>query len=152
MARMIELSSLPLQLPTDQARPEYLSAYNIVLDAERHAKERLDTDPLGREEKDNLMFARVTGFLLLELFKERAILTVEPCTSLALEITSSPVGGGTNDLVFRLGQHYVDHFLRSCGFDSPLTSCNISAFLQLGRPPRSIQLHPHTIHAPLSTT
>ena len=152
MATTIEPSSLPTQLPPDPAWSEYGPAYDIVLDAERHAKERLDGNPLGREEKDNLVFARVTGFLLLELFKKRAILTVELCTSLALEIVSPPVGGGTTHaLVFRLGKHYCNHFVRTCAFGSSPMSSNISVLLQIGRPPRSIQHRPHTLHVPPST-
>ena len=44
-------------------RPDYLSVYNFVLDAERHANEQVEANPSSREAKDNLMFARGAGYL-----------------------------------------------------------------------------------------
>ena len=117
------MSTLPLQPPPDEEWPEYSGAYDIALNAERHAEEQLTINPSGREEKYNLVFARVTGILLLELFDKRAILSVEPCASLALEITSPPLAGTTNDLVFRLGRRFYNHFICMCAFSfSPCRS------------------------------
>jgi len=120
MPRAIEPPShLP---PEPSPHPEwhiYSNAYGIVLGVERRAQERLAINPSGREEKYNLLFTRVTGFLLIELFNERAILSVEPCASLALEIISPPVAGcTTHDLVFGLGRYFYEYFKRTCAFGS----------------------------------
>jgi len=110
---------LPLEPFPHPEWSEYSGAYDIVLNAERHAKERLAINPSGREEEDNLLFARVTGFLLIELFNVRAILSVEPCASLAFEIMLPPVAGGTtHDLVFGLGRCHHDYLRRTCASDS----------------------------------
>ena len=108
-------SQLPLQPTPDQDWFIYCDAYDIVLDAERHAMES------GPEGQDNLLFARVAGFLLIEFFDKRAILSVEPCASLALEIVSSPLAGTTtHDLVFNLGKQYYDYFIFPCTSGSSL--------------------------------
>jgi len=114
-------SHLPLESSHRPEWPKYRNTYGIVLGAERHAQERFAIKPSGREEEYNLLFARVTGFLLIELFNERAILSVEPCASLASEIISPPVAGGTtHDLVFGLGRYFYDYFKRTwhCAFGS----------------------------------
>jgi len=154
MSMIIESpSQLPLQPTPDQDWSEYHDAYDIVLDAERHAMERLHAIPLGREERDNLIFARVIGFLLIELFDKRAILSVEPCASLALDIVSPPLAGTTtNDLVFDLGGWYHDCYIRGCAFRSSPTSFSISGFFQIGRPPGSTQHHLHLPRVPPSMT
>ena len=125
MAATIGPSVLPPH-PLDEAWSQYASAYDIVLNAERHANDRLRTNPLGREEKDNLVLSRVTGFLLIEFFNKRAFLTVEPCATLALEIVSPPAEGTTHDVVFRLGKHYCNYFIRMCAFGSSPSSFGVS--------------------------
>jgi hypothetical protein len=42
--------------------------YRLVLGAESHANEQVEANP-SRETADNLVFARVVGYLLLELYK-----------------------------------------------------------------------------------
>src|ERR1700761_8561025 len=108
----------PLPLPSQpetydiwqRDRPQYLSAYNLAFDAEVYATQKAD---LPR--KNNIMFARVAGFLLIELFNRRAILTEGPCESLsnALQYDDQECGS-TNDVVFKIGEFYCNHFLRVC--------------------------------------
>ena len=119
----VELSPSPLPqipIPYDEwreYRPSYLSAYNIVLDAERHANEQLEADPSNREAKENRTFARVAGYSLLELFGRRTILSEIPCVSLLKQLVSPPRDGGTvHDVVFRVGKWHLDHLFRMCEF------------------------------------
>jgi len=101
---MINSQSLPPEPPLGPKFPQYTRAYDIVLKAEHHAKERLAINPLGQEEMDNLIFARVTGFLLIEFADNRKTIGTGPCVTLALEITAAPFGGSPHDLVFDLGK------------------------------------------------
>lgn len=118
--------------------------YDIVLDAESYANERLKASEeeldhaakTGREAakkaiqeaKQNLMFARVAGYLLIELFTRREILTNGPYQSLAKQLTSPPRDGGTtHDIVIQVGKWHFDHLLRMCTFVSPLI-CSGSQF------------------------
>jgi len=117
------------RLPSQPAQEwsEYTRAYGIVLNAELHAEERLAINPLGQKEKDNLIFARVTGFLLIELFDNRKILGVTPYVTLMAKITAPPLTGFTpHDLVFNLGKWHFDYFIRPCEFGSSPTSFTIS--------------------------
>jgi len=83
-------SSLPAKpAPYDKWRedwPTYLSAYNLVLDAERHANEQLEADPSNLGAKQNRTFARVAGYFLLELFNRSTILSEIPCASLVKQL------------------------------------------------------------------
>lgn len=45
-----------------ECQPFYLSTYNIVLDAERHAVQQVEANPL--EAKNNVVSATMTGYLL----------------------------------------------------------------------------------------
>ena len=133
-------------------RPDYLSVYNLVLDAERHANEQVEANPSSREAKDNLMFARVAGYLLTELFNRRTILSEGPCASLAKQLKSPSREGGTvHDVVFGVGQWHRDFLLRLCTFDFIPTSFGISVSLQFGHPPRSTQHPPCILRVPPST-
>ena len=132
----IELSASPLPrkpAPSEEwrvHRPDYLSVYNLVLDAERHANEQVEANLSGREAKDNLMFARVAGYLLLELFSRCAILSEGPCASLAKQLKSPSREGGTaHDVVFGVGKWHRDYLLRLCAFDFFSTSFGISVSL-----------------------
>jgi len=154
----IELSvnSLPRKpAPSEEwrmHRPDYLSVYNLVLDAERHANEQVEANPSSREAKDNLMFARVAGYLLTELFNRRAILSEGPCASLAKRLKSpSPVGDTAHGVAFGIGKWYRDYLLRLCVFGSFPTSFGISVSLQFGHPPRSTQHPPCILRVPPST-
>jgi len=123
----VELSPTPLPLkppPYDEWKgnwPNHLRAYDRALSAERHADEQLATEPSNQEAKDHLMFARVAGYLLLELFNRRAILSDIPCESLVKRVISPPQDGDTlHDVVFGVGRWYFDRFLCRRAFSSSL--------------------------------
>ena len=103
--------------PYDQWKahwPNCLKAYNLSYEAERHAKASL---PLQEDAKNNVMFARVAGYLLLEFFNRRAVLSESPCKSLARHLASPPRNRGTShDVVFQVGKLLHDHLLRMCTF------------------------------------
>ena len=146
-------ADLPRNPPTYDkwraTRPNYLNAYGVAYKAERHAKTKF---PL-QEAKTNAMFARVAGYLLVELFDRRAVLTESPCESLAQQLTSPHRNGGTaHDVVFQVGKLMRDHLLRLCTFGFGL-SCgvSISGFLQSGHRACDTQLPLHTPHALPST-
>ena len=67
------------------------------------------------------MSARVlVGYLLLELFNRRAILTEASCASLVKRVISPPVESGTaHDFVFAIGSGGRD-LLRLCAPNLPL--------------------------------
>ena len=90
--------------------PTYLSTYDIILDAEDHPVQvqQVETDSSDQEASDNLMFARVAGYLVLEFFIRRVILTETPCVSPSREF------GTARDVVFAIG---------SRGRENPLSLC-----------------------------
>jgi len=137
-------SPLPRRPSYDREWDPYRYAYALVLSAEYHANEQGG--------KDNLVFARVTGFLLIELFKKRKILSLEPCASLALEILSPPLVGTTDDLVFKLGKWYNRYLMCARAIGSSPVSFGSSVSLQIVRPPGGTQHHICTSHLPSSTT
>jgi len=126
----VEISASPLpQFPALHEewriyRPTYLSAYNLVLDAEHHANEQLEADPSNREATQNRTFARVAGYFLIELFSRRTILSETPCASLVKQLVSLPRDGGTvHDVVFQVGKWHFDYLLPMCTsgpFHNPL--------------------------------
>ena len=128
---VIRLSPSPLPREPAQSEaldaysPDYLSAYNLVLDAELHANER-----------DNLISARVAGYLLLELFNRRGILSEGPCASLVKQL-NSPSRQGKSDIqvVFELGEFHRNHLLRLCGFDFSPALFGISLSSKFEQPP-----------------
>ena len=148
---LIILSASPLPREPAQSEaldaysPYYLSAYNLVLDAELDAE--LDAD-----EKDNLISARVAGYLLLELFNRRGVLSEGPCASFVEQLNSpSRAGKSGIHVVFELGEYYRNYLLRLCGFDFFPALFGISASSQFEQPPRSTQHPPHTLRAAPST-
>ena len=115
---------LPPSLPTpaydtwSATRRNYLIVYRMAYQAERYAETKL----LRQEAKKNAMFARVAGYLLVELFDRRAVLTETPCVSLAKQLTSPHRNGGTtHDVVFQVDKLLRDHLLRMCTFDFGLS-------------------------------
>ena len=68
---MASVDLKPLTLPSEHVTygiwqkdwPQYLSAYKLAFDAEEYATQQADP-----AKKNNIMFARVAGFLLVELF------------------------------------------------------------------------------------
>ena len=106
-------------------RPQYLSAYNLAFNAEKFATKQAEANPINR--KDNIISARVAGYLLVELFNRRAILTEGPCSYLSNELRSEDrEDGDSNDVVFKVGKFHCDYFLCSCTFHFSYTSEDIS--------------------------
>jgi len=99
--------------------PDYLSTYDTIRGAERHADEQVGADPSNLGARDDVMFARLAGYLLLEFFNRRATLTEGPCASLVKQIGSSPreFGDSAHDIVFKVGRWHFDHLLRPCTFN-----------------------------------
>lgn len=118
----IELSPTPLPPPLALQEGwlhDHLDAYNAILDAARHIDELLEASPSDKKAKDNLISARVAGYLLLELFDRRTILSGRPYALLAEQIkSSSREGPTTHDVVFEVGQWHRDYFIRTCAFGS----------------------------------
>ena len=97
-----------------EIQPNFVGAYDAVLNAERHANEQT---MIGPEAKDNLISARVAGYLLLELYNRRTTLADRPSSSLVKSIVSpSQDGGGSVDVVFAVGKFYRNILLRMCAF------------------------------------
>lgn len=100
------LSEIRSQLPTET----HVRAWTIIYDAQRIAK--IDT-------KD-IMYARITGHLLLELLRRRKALGITPSSQLVNEIVSIGYDDSErHQIVYRLGETYLHHLLRSCA-SSPL--------------------------------
>lgn len=94
--------------------PDYFSAYNTIFDAEDHAAQQaLEADHRNREAKDDSTFARVVGYLLLELFNRRVVLSKTPCASLVRQVGSDTI----HEVVFRVGKWHRDYLLRLCAFN-----------------------------------
>ena len=139
---ILSASPLPRELAQSEALDAYslyyLSAYNLVLDAE------LDAD-----EKDNLISVRVAGYLLLELFNRRGVLSEGPCASFVEQLNSpSRVGKSGIQVVFELGEYYRNYLLRLCGFNFFPALFGISVSSQFEQPPQSTQHPPYTLRAP----
>lgn len=118
--------SLPLTetiLPADSPFdiPEPLSAYRLVLAAEKDAVQRYghsqDQDQ-SKAVKDtagyNVLASRVVGFLFPALWKMRHSLGDKPVTRLTIEVLSAK---GNNE-IYDLGRMYIDHLICSCVFSS----------------------------------
>jgi len=98
--------------------------------AKDHAKNQLASFPSSQKEKDNLMFTRVTGFLLIKFFEKYTILSPQPCTSLTFK-NLSPLNKNTiptSDQVFKFGKWYNNYFTHMCAFDSSPMLFRISVF------------------------
>ncbi|KAF8259704.1 hypothetical protein EI94DRAFT_1750815 [Lactarius quietus] len=112
-------------------RPQYLVAYNLAFNAEKYATQHAEAEPTN-EVKDNIISARVDGYLLVELFNRRAILTEGPCIYISKELRSEDrEGGDANDTVFKVGNFYRDRFLR---LFRTTTTAYPSPSLHLSRP------------------
>ena len=152
----IRLSASPLPCEPAQSEalgaysPDYLRAYNLVLDAECHANEQVRDNPSNQQAKDDLISARAAGYLLLELFnRRRGVLSEGPCASFVKQLNSpSRQGKSGIQLVFELGKYHRDRLLRSCGFDFFPALLGVSVFSQFKQQPQSTHHPPHTLRAP----
>ena len=157
----IELFPTPLPLnppPYDERKgnwSDYTRAYDTALNAERHANEQVEADPSNQEAKAHLMFARVAGYLLLEFFNRRTILSEIPCLSLVKRLISPPRDGDTlHDVVYGVGRWYFDHLLSTSVFSFFPASFCVSGSLQFGHAPiprRTRHPRPYAICPPPST-
>ena len=158
---MAEIELTPAPLPRTpvlyeewlEHRHNYLSAYDKVYNAERHAVEQVEANSTNKEAEQNVVSARVAGHLLVELFSRRTILSEGPSRSLAKQLILSPRDSSDtdHDLVFRIGKWYREYFLRLCTFDFFPVSFGNSASLQFGHLLGSTRYPPHTLRVPPST-
>ena len=138
---VIRLSPSPLPREPAQSEaldaysPDYLRVYNLVLNAERHVDEQVRDHPSNRQATDNLISARVAGYLLLELFNRRRVLSGEPCASFVKQLNSPSQQGKSDIQVFELGEYYRNHLLRLCGSDFFPALFGISLSSQFEQPP-----------------
>ncbi|KAF9013706.1 hypothetical protein BDZ89DRAFT_1076885 [Hymenopellis radicata] len=94
----------------------WLSAYSLVLRAEKHAKEQLDASydkESVMEWKCKVMDARVMGFFIIELYSVRT-LGDTPITCIIRQVTSNgQQGQDDNEVVYGLGKQYREVFMRA---------------------------------------
>jgi len=141
---MTTLSTRPLP-PAPSLRPDYLKTYDIILNAERHAVQQVENSSSDQGAKQNLIYARVVGYLLLELFDRRMILSDGPCESLVKQLTSLPrESGDPRDVVFRVGKLHRDSLLRMCALGFFSSSFGILVSMQFEHQPGSTQHLPCT--------
>ena len=150
----VELRPLPLRVPSQlttyeiwrEKSPQYLVAYTLAFNAENYATRQAEASTTKKAKEiaqKNVMYARVAGYLLVELFDRHEILTEGPCSRLSTDLLSGDrEGGDANDVVFRLGQVYRDRFIRLCALHLFHTSFGISISPQFGQPALRTP-HPH---------
>ena len=145
---LVELPALPLPREPPKYKewekdwPQFLSAYQLAFNAERYATQQLAA---VATKNDNIIAARVAGYLLVELFNCSEILTTRPCEQLSVDLQSeSRDGGSVNDVVFKIGKMYRDHFIRLCTFFFFYIRHSVSQF------PCS-QDDNHDVHHPLTS-
>ena len=109
-------NSLPSKPPAFDPWPELSSAYDRTLCAEIHAAERVKAD---QSAQNNVIFARIAGYLLLETFERRGTLGNGPCRALVTSLLSDvrEPAEDEHDIVFRVGKSHHDHLIRLCALD-----------------------------------
>jgi len=90
--------------------PDRYSAYNMILQAEQRA--------VQQQAQEDIMSARVVGYLLLEFIAQCDALGDSPCASLVKWVTSPPQSTGDNvdDVIFGVGKLCRDKFICLCAF------------------------------------
>ena len=88
-----------------------LSIYRKILEAEARAVEG------GADE--NIISARVAGYLILELYARSRTLGSQACSSVAKQAISLPRDSehDENDVIFLVGQRHRDLLIRGCKLD-----------------------------------
>ena len=127
---MITVSPLPKspQLSHSCGFPDAVKAYSKILEAEAQATRN--------EESDNIMFARIAGFLILELSAQCQTFGTQPCSKVVQDVLSpsqDPVNGG-NDSVFGVGKYYLHHLICGCTSD-PLSYCMTLIWFEVRKSP-----------------
>jgi hypothetical protein len=105
--------------------PDTINVYERILRAEAwalhhlHRAHQTGAQILLKEANENVVCARVAGYLFLELCAQHNILGGQQSTKLMNEIMSSPLdhGGGDVGIVFKIGRRYRDHLIRACAFN-----------------------------------
>ena len=96
----------------------YLSVYERILVAECQATEQVEGNPTNKVAKDDVISARVAGYLLIELWNRRMVLTEKPCQWLVRSLVSPHQDNGDScKTIFDVGHFCRDYFLRLCAFD-----------------------------------
>ena len=118
----LERKRLPLEPPAYEActidRDAYLSAYERIHFAECQATERVKGNPTDKTAQDDVISARVAGYLFIEFWNRRKALTDAPCLEIVRSLASPHQGGGDpRSTVFDIGKFYRDCFLQLCAFD-----------------------------------
>lgn len=120
--------------------PQLLYAYHLACNAEGYATQQALSDS-SKQAKDDILYARVFGYLLVELFNWRAILTEGPFNQLLMELQLEDRGDGNyKSAVFHIGKLYHDCLLRSCVFHFFHISFDLSISRSLDdnpKPPRT---------------
>ena len=118
----LEPKHLPPEPPAHEAcnidSSAYLNAYKRVLFAESKAIDRAKANPTDQTAKDNMISAGVAGYLLIEFWDRREVLTDAPFLDLAKSLVSPHQGNGDScETVFGVGKFFRDYFLRLCALD-----------------------------------
>jgi len=92
-------------------RPYRFSAYRMILQAEQYA--------VQQQAEEDIISARVVGYLLLELDAQPSTFGDGPCASIVKQVTSPPQDAGDNEhnVVFNVGKLYRDKLIRMCTSD-----------------------------------
>ena len=99
--------------------PKYSRAYDLTLRAELRAAEQAKADPTSQNAQDNMVFTRVAGYLLIELFDRRTTLGEEPCEALQKSLLPEVCepAEDEDDIVFGVGRWCCYQFLQLCTLD-----------------------------------
>ena len=114
MAATIAPSPLPALLSprvqnlNSSRLPNLYITYGVILRAEQHA--------VDQQDKNHMISARITGYVLLEFHERSRILTDVPCSTLVKWITSKHQETGKNEreVIYSLGTCLRDNFIRLC--------------------------------------
>ena len=92
-------------------RPHLCNAYDVILRAERHA--------VQRQANEDIICARVAGYLLLEFHAQSDFFGDKACASVVMQVTSPPqdTSGDEHSAIFEAGRLFRDKFIRLCAFD-----------------------------------
>jgi len=91
--------------------PTRHSAYGMILRAEQ--------DAVKRQAGEDIICARVAGYLLLEFHAQSRFFGDRACASIVMQLTSLPqdASGDENSVIFEVGRLLRDKFIRLCAFD-----------------------------------
>jgi len=103
------LDSLRIEELRLNERPHCCSAYDIILRTERDAVER--------QANEDIVSARVAGYLLLEFHAQSDLLGDRACASIVTRVTSLPQdASGDQHSIIEAGRLFRDKLIRLCTF------------------------------------